>query len=272
MPRAIWSGSISFGLVNVPVRMYAAVDEQDLRFHLVHRKDDGRIGYEKICKLEEKPVPEKEIVKAYELREDEYVYVEDKDFEAAKSGGFKAIEIKQFVRYEEIDPIFFERSFYLGPQPGGEKVYALLARAMAESELAAIASYVMREREHLGCLRVRDGVITLAKMYFADEIRPAGEIRPKGARVSPSELELAAGLIDSFTGKFEPERYEDTYRAALLKVIRAKAKGKTVKAPEPAEEEAPADLMEALRASLEAASGGRKRTRARRGRARAKAA
>jgi DNA end-binding protein Ku len=272
MPRAIWSGSISFGLVNVPVRMYAAIDEQDLRFHLVHEKDGGRIGYEKICKREDKPVPDKEIVKAYELHEDEFVYLDDEDFEAAKSGGFKSIEIKQFVRYEEIDPIFFERSFYLGPAQGGEKVYALLAKAMAESELAAIATYVMREREHLGCLRATNGVITLAKMYFADEIRPVDEIRPKGTRVDKAELEMAAELIDSFTGTFKPEQHEDTYRAALLKVVRAKAKGKTVKAPEPAEEEEPVDLMEALRASVKAAGGGKKRARPQRRRPRAKAA
>jgi DNA end-binding protein Ku len=271
MPRAIWSGSISFGLVNVPVKMYSAIDEQDLTFHFVHEKDGGRIGYEKVCKLEDEPVPDDEIVKAYELRDGDFVFLEDEDFEAARTRGYKAIEIKQFVPYEDIDPIFFERTYYLGPQDGGEKVYALLVKAMADAGLAAIATYIMREREHLGCLRTREGVITLEKMYFADEIRASDEVRPKSSRVGKAELEMAAELIDRFKGTFEPEKYDDTYRAALLKVIRAKAKGKTVKAPEPLEEEAPPDLLEALRTSLERSKDG-KREQGARHKARAKAA
>jgi DNA end-binding protein Ku len=271
MPRAIWSGSVSFGLVSVPVRMYSAIDEQDLRFHYVHEKDGGRIGYEKVCRLDDKPVPDDEIVKGFELENGEYVYLEDDDFEAAKSEGYKAIEIKQFVRHEDIDPIYFERTFYIGPQEGGEKPYALLVKAMADAELAAIATYVMRDREHLGCLRAREGVITLEKMYFANEIRPVDKIRPKSARVGKAELEMASELIDRFTGTFEPERYKDTYRAALLKIIRAKAKGETVEPPKAVEREAPPDLMEALRASLDSATSGDGRKRSRR-RPRAKAA
>jgi DNA end-binding protein Ku len=271
MPRAIWSGSVSFGLVSVPVRMYSAIDEQDLRFHYVHEKDGGRIGYEKVCRLDDKPVPDDEIVKGFELENGEYVYLEDDDFEAAKSEGYKAIEIKQFVRHEDIDPIYFERTFYLGPQEGGEKPYALLVKAMADAELAAIATYVMRDREHLGCLRAHEGVITLEKMYFANEIRPIDKIRPKSARVGKAELEMASELIERFTGTFEPERYKDTYTAALLKIIRAKAKGETVEPPKAVEREAPPDLMEALRASLDSAKSGDGKKSSRR-RPRAKAA
>ena len=123
MPRALWTGTISFGLVSVPVRMYSAVQEQDLRFHFVHEKDGSRIGYEKICKAEEKPVPEDEIVKAYEYSKGEYVFMADEDFEAAKAEGLRTIDIEDFVAYEEIDPIFFEKTYYLGPQDGSEKVY-----------------------------------------------------------------------------------------------------------------------------------------------------
>lgn len=168
MPRAIWSGTISFGLVNIPVRMYSAIDEQKLHFHFMHRKDDSPIGYDKVCKKEGKPVPDKEIGKAFEVSKGEYVYLDDEDFEAARVDGYKTMEISDFVAYEEIDPIYFEKTFYLGPQEGAEKVYFLLVKAMENSELAALGTYVMRDREHLGCLRVRDGALTLEKMFFRD--------------------------------------------------------------------------------------------------------
>ena len=179
MPRAIWSGTISFGLVNVPVRMYSAIDESDLHFHLVHEPDGGRIGYQKVCKAENEPVPDDEIVKAYEVKKDELVVLTDEDFDAAKSEGVKTIEISDFVPYDEIDPIYFERTYYLGPQDGGEKIYSLLRQAMEKTGLAAIGKYVMRDKQHLGCLRIRDGVITLEKLFFHDEIRPTKEIAPK---------------------------------------------------------------------------------------------
>ena len=269
MPRAIWSGTISFGLVNVPVRMYSAIEENDLRFNLIHQPDGGRIGYQKICKREDKPVPEDEIVKAFEIRKDEFVVLEDEDFAAARVEGVKTIEVSDFVPYEEIDPIYFERTYYLGPQKGSEKVYALLRAAMESTELAAIGRFVWRDREHLGCLRVREGVLTLEQMFFHDEIRPPDDIAPKGAKakVSKAELDLAKALIDQSTSSFEPERYVDTYRKSLLKVIRAKQKGKTIEAPKPEREEQPADLLEALRASVEAAKKG---SGARRGSVRAK--
>jgi DNA end-binding protein Ku len=254
MPRAIWSGTISFGLVSVPVRMFAAVSEHKLHFNLLHRKDESPIGYEKVCKLEEKAVPDSEIVKAYEVEKGEFVHLEDEDFEAARAQGGHSFDIEQFVPIEEIDPIYFEYSYYLAPQDGGEKVYTLLVKAMADAGLAAVGTFVMRDREYLGCLRIRDGVITLERMYFADEIRPADELRPKGARVAKQELQMAASLIDRFRGDFDPSRYKDTYAERLRDVIRRKRKGEEIHAaPEVEPEEAP-DLMEALRASLEAHS------------------
>ena len=225
MPRAIWSGAITFGLVNVPVRMYSAISEHKLHFHWVHKQDESPIGYQKICKLEDKPVPDDEVVKAFEFEPGEYVFMEDEDFEAARVEGYKTIDISDFVPYEQIDPIYFARTYYLGPQEGGEKVYSLLTRAMEDSGLAAIAKFVMRDRQNLGCLRIRDGVITLEQLYFADEIRDLEEIKPPAARVS-------------------------------------KRKGKQVhRAPE-TEEAPPPDLLEALRASIAAAgrgSGSRRR-------------
>jgi DNA end-binding protein Ku len=239
--------------------MFAAVSEHKLHFNLLHRKDNSPIGYEKVCKKEGKAVPDDEIVKAYEVSKGKYVEVEDEDFEAAQAEGGHAFDIAQFVEVDEIDPIYFEHSYYLAPQDGAEKVYTLLVRAMEDAGLAAVGTFVMRDREHLGCLRIRDGVITLERMYFADEIRPAGELRPERARVAKQELEMAASLIDKFKGTFDPKRYEDTYTAQLLDVIRRKRRGEEVHvaaAPEP--EEAP-DLMEALRASVEAHSGTRRK-------------
>src|SRR4051794_30002194 len=259
MPRSIWSGSISFGLVNVPVRLYSAIQEHKLQFHFVHEKDNSPIGYQKICKKEDKPVPDDEIVKAFEFEKGEYVFMEEEDFAAAKVEGYKTIDIVDFVPYEDIDPIFFAKTYYLGPDRGAEKVYSLLVKAMEDSELAGIAKFVMRDKQHLGALRVREGTITLEQLYFADEVRPVDEIKPTRARVEKRELEMAQQLIDSFSGEWKPEKYKDTYRDALLKVIEAKRKGREVHAAAQPEEEQPIDLMSALRASLDSSKRGQRR-------------
>ncbi|MBA2615620.1 MAG: Ku protein [Actinobacteria bacterium] len=265
MPRAIWSGSISFGLVNVPVRMYSAIDEQDLHFNYIHEPDGSRIGYQKICKEEEKPVPDDEIVKAFEYEKGEYVYMTDEDFDAAGAENFKTIDIRDFVPYEEIDPIYFERTYYLGPQENAEKVYALLVQAMERAGLAAIAKYVMRDKQNLGCLRIRDGVITLEKMYFADEIRPTKDIAPAKTKVESRELEMAGKLIESFSGDFQPKKYDDTHRDALCEIIRAKKAGKEPRVKKPKAPAATPDLLTALKESVEAAGRRRSGTKARGG-------
>jgi DNA end-binding protein Ku len=252
-PRSLWTGAISFGLVNVPVRLYSAVSELTLHFHFVHEKDDSRIGYEKICKEEGKPVPDDEIVKAFEYSKGEFVYMSDEDFEAARVEGYRSIDIENFVPYDQIDPIYFRHTYYVGPQDGAEKVYALLVKAMTESGLAGITKFIMRDRQNLGCLRVRDGVLTLEQMYFADEVKPLDDIRPTQARVNAGELEMAQQLIDSLSGAFEPEKYKDTYRDALCKVIEDKRKGRKTHVAADREEEEIPDLMEALRLSLKGA-------------------
>ena len=266
MPRSIWSGSITFGLVNVPVRLYSAVREHKLHFNFVHEPDGSPIGYQKICKAEEKPVPDDEVVKAFEIKPGEYVYMTDEDFAAAQVEGYKTIEITDFVPHEDIDPIYFAHTYLVGPQPGGEKVYALLVRAMEQSGLTAIAKFVMRDRQHLGALRISDGVIMLEELHFADEIRPFDEAKPDGARVAKRELEMALQLIESFAGEWKPEQYRDTYTEKLRKIIDAKRKGKEVRPAAPVAEEEPPDLLSALRASVERA--GRGRRGARRGAAR----
>ncbi|MFN2628501.1 MAG: Ku protein [Gaiellaceae bacterium] len=259
MPRSIWSGSITFGLVNAPVRIYSAIEEHKLHFHFLHTKDDSPIGYQNICKQEGKPVEDSEIVKAFEYKKGEYVYMEDADFEAAKVDGYKTIDITDFVPYEDVDPIFFAKTYYVGPDEGAERVYSLLARAMEESGLAAVAKFVMRDQQHLGLLRVRDGVITLEQLYFADEIRPVKEIKAAKRQIDKRELEMAGELIDSFTGRWDPTKYEDTYRDELMAVIRAKRKGKDVHAAADLDgvDEAP-DLITALRESIERSHAGKR--------------
>jgi DNA end-binding protein Ku len=255
MPRAMWSGAISFGLVSVPVRMYSAIEEHTLHFNYVHARDGSRIGYEKICKAEEKPVPDDEIVKAFEYEKGEWVYMADEDFAAAAAENHRTIDIRAFVPYEDIDPIFFERTYYLAPQEEGAKVYALLVRAMENSGFAAVAKWVMRDRQNLGLLRIREGVITLERMHFADEIRPVEELAPKDVEVNKQELGMAEQLIEQFSGTFDPGEYRDTYRDALCEIIEAKRKGEEIRVEQEPEPEAPTDLMAALRASVDAARG-----------------
>jgi DNA end-binding protein Ku len=256
MPRSIWSGSIAFGLVNVPVRLYSAIEEHKLQFHFVHEKDSSPIGYQKICKREDKPVPDDEIVKAFEYAKGEYVFMDDEDFEAAKVEGYKMIDIVDFVAYEDIDPIYFAKTYYLGPDRGAEKTYSLLVKAMEDTDLAAIAKFVMREKQHLGALRIRDGVIMLEQLYFEDEIRPHDEIKPSRTRVSQQELQAAERLIESFTTEWKPEKYKDTYRDELCAIIKAKRKGQEIHRAPDLEEEEPTDLLSALRASIERSRGG----------------
>jgi DNA end-binding protein Ku len=256
MPRAIWSGSIAFGLVNVPVKLYSAIDEHDLDLHLIHVKDGSRIGYLKVCKAEGEPVPDDEIQKGYES-DGKIVLLEDEDFEAARGEGTKSIEILDFVPHDQIDPIYFERTYYAGPAEGAEKVYRLLVQAMEQAELAALVDFFFRDREQLACLRVKDGVLLLEKMYYADEIRSHEDVRPdRRGKLDKKELDMALSLIDRFTGDFDPTRYEDTYRERLLDVVRKKRRGQAIEAPEREEEEAPADILTALRESVERAKRG----------------
>ncbi len=195
MPRSIWSGSISFGLVNVPVRLYPAVREHSLHFHLVHEPDSSPIGYQKICKQEGKPVPDEEVVKAFEVEKGEYVVMSDEDFARAHDEQTRSIDVLDFVPQEEIDPIFFAKTYYLGPAEGAERVYALFVKALEDSELVAIAKLVLRDRQRLAALRIRDGVIALEQLHFADEVVDASEVKPGGQRVGSEELGLARQLI-----------------------------------------------------------------------------
>jgi DNA end-binding protein Ku len=261
-PRALWTGSITFGLVNVPVRVFSAVHEHKLSFHLVHAEDDAPVGYQKICKLEDKPIPNDEIVKAFEVEKGEFVQMTDEDFEAVQVEGRHSIELEDFVPYDDIDPVFFAHTYLVGPQEGAERPYALLVRAMEESGLVGIGKFVMRSRQYLGCLRVRNGLLTLEQMYFADEVDEPDAVLPDALpNVAKRELEMGLSLIQSFAGEWEPEKYSDTYRDALMAIVEEKRKGHEVHRVQEPEEESPPDLMEALRRSLEQVEGGRPRKR-----------
>lgn len=255
-PRAIWTGSIAFGLVNVPVRAYTAVHEHRLQFHLVHEPDDGAIGYQKICKLEGAPVPNDEIVRAFEVEKGEFVRMTDEDFEAVQVEGAHTIDLEDFVPYEQIDPVFFAHAYLVGPEEGAERPYALLVRAMEESGLAGIGKLVMRGRQYLACLHVRDGVLTLEQLHFADEVdAPEGLLPQELPDVAKRELELALDLIRGFAGDWHPERYADTYHDALMEIVERKRRGEEVRRVAEPEAEGPPDLMEALRLSLERVQG-----------------
>jgi DNA end-binding protein Ku len=261
-PRALWTGSISFGLVNVPVRVFSAIHEHRLQFHLVHEPDDGPIGYEKVCKLEEAPVPNDEIVKAYEYQKGKLVHLTDEDFEAVQVEGQHTIELEDFVPYEQIDPVFFAHTYLVGPQDGAEKPYALLVRAMEDSGLVGIGKFVMRSRQYLGCVRVRDRRLALEQLRFADEIDPPTDVVPSRlASVGKREVGMALDLIEGFAGEWRPDKYKDTYTDALRAVVKTKLKGGEVhRAAEPEVEETP-DLMEALRQSVEQMQGGKRKKR-----------
>ena len=250
MPRALWSGAISFGLVNAPVRMYTAISEHTVHFNLLHEGDGKRIHYRKVTDSG-REVADDKIVKGFEVSDGEYVTLSDEEIAAAHLEGDRVIEIHDFVPLEDIDPIVFERAYYLGPAEGSERVYSLLASALEESGLVGVASFVFHDRDQLACLRVKDGVIVLERMYYADEIRDPREVVPKRTRaVDKKELKLAVDLIERMKSSFDHSAYHDRYRERLMAIIGKKGKGETITVPEAEERKAPSDLLAALEASL----------------------
>jgi DNA end-binding protein Ku len=248
--RPIWSGTISFGLVSVPVRMYSATQSQELRFHFLDRRDLTPIGYEKVSKESGKPVPKDEIVRGFEISKGKYVPLEDEDLDRLDIELTHAIDICDFVDLDEIDPIYYRKAYYLLPQDGAEKPYRLLVKALDETGKVGIAKVVIRNKQHLAALRPAGGRLILETMYYADEIREPESVDGR-TRVEKAEVEMAKSLVENLSAAFDPKKYDDTYRKELLDLIRAKAKGKEL--PEPAEEEEGEviDLMAALRESVE---------------------
>ena len=253
MPRAMWKGAISFGLVSIPVSLYPATEEKTLRFNQLHDEDHGRIKYQRVCSKCGQEVPFEHIVKGYEYEKDRYVVLTDEDFEAVPVESSRAIDIIQFVDLEEIDPIYFQKSYYLVPEETGLKAYTLLREAMAEDGRVAIAKVAFRDKEHLAALRFKDRVFVLETMFWPDEIRTAEfEVLDKKVSVRPQEVQMARSLIENLTESFHPEEFRDEYREKLLEIVERKVAGEEIEVvPEP-EPTRVVDLMEALKASVEA--------------------
>ncbi|TDC41615.1 Ku protein [Micromonospora sp. KC213] len=258
--RAIWKGAVSFGLVSIGVKLYSATEEKDIRFHQVHRSDGGRIRYKRTCSVCGEEVTYDDIAKGYDLGGGEMVILTDEDFAELPLSTSHAIDVLEFVPAEQVDPILYNKAYFLEPEGAATKPYVLLRDALADSERVAIVKVAIRQREQLATLRVREGVLLLNTMLWPDEVRtPDFGFLDEDLKVRPPELAMAASLIDSMAGEFDPDAFTDDYRAALQEVIDAKVEGREVVQPEE-EEAAPAaavDLMAALKASVERARAAR---------------
>lgn len=262
MARAMWTGSISFGLLNVPVKLYSAVSKQNVKFRELREGDASRVRHKRVAEADGEEVPYEKIVKGYEFAPEQYVVLTKDELAELDPKKTKAIEIKDFVDLDEIDPIYFEQPYYLGPDKGAEKAYALLVRAMAESHKVAVARFVLRNKEHLAAIRPMGDVLTMATMRFHDEVTPPEQLRDElfadeKIKLDERELEMARKLIDSLAGEFDATSYRDEHREALLELLEQKAAGKDIvsqpsEAPKPTK--AP-DLMAALEESLAAVRG-----------------
>jgi DNA end-binding protein Ku len=262
MARAIWSGTISFGLLNVPVKLYSAVARRDVSLRQIRSSDGARIRNRRVAEGTDEEVPYAQIVKAFEITADRYVPLTKEELESLAPEKTRAIAVQDFVDLDQIDPIYFDSPYYLGPAQGAEKAYSLLAEAMQRSGKVAIARFVFRNKEHLAALRPDEGVLTLTTMRFADEVVPPSELddvlpseRPK---VAKREVEMAERLIDSLSAEFDPGAYRDEYREQLLALIERKAAGEDVlsaPAPEEPEPTGAPDLMSALEQSIAAVKG-----------------
>jgi len=254
--RSIWKGAVSFGLVSIAVKLYSATEEKDIRFHQVHREDGGRIKYQRVCSLDGKEVTYDDIAKGYDLGGGELVILTDEDFADLPLTTSHAIEVLEFVPAEQVDPIFYAKSYYMEPDGSATKPYVLLRDALTRTDRVAIVKVALRQREQLATLRVRDDVLVLNTMLWPDEVRKADfEFLGDDVEARPAELAMAGSLIESMAADFDPTDYTDNYRAALQEVIDAKVAGREVVQPEE-EEPAPTgavDLMAALRASVERA-------------------
>jgi DNA end-binding protein Ku len=259
--RSIWSGAISFGLVNIPVKLNSAVESSEgLDFDMLSKKDMAPIRYARIDTKTGKEVPWKEIVKGFQYAKGKYVVVTDEDFAKASPEKSKTIDIIQFVKEEEIDPIFYEKPYYLIPDKGADKSYHLLIKALEETKTIGLAEFMLRNRMHICALKSYNGVLLLNQMRYQEEIRDVPEIEKSKARVSPKEIQLATKLINQLTEEFNPSAFKDTYVNELKKVIKAKAAGKEIHIAEPKRATATVkDLMEVLKQSLDAGSTKKKR-------------
>jgi DNA end-binding protein Ku len=263
MARAIWSGSIAFGMVSIPVKLFGATESKDISFNLLHATCGTRLKQIRWCPTDEQEVPWSETVRGYAYAKDQYVTLTDEDFEKLPLPSKHTIELTAFVKEDEIDPVYYERSYHLAPEERAEKAYALLIRTLEKKGLTAIATITIRKKEQLCALRPKDGALMLETLYYPDEIRARPEMDLKQVKITDRELDMAFALIDLLRKPFEPEEYKDNYREALTEVIDAKLEGReVVESPEPKESKV-IDLADALRRSVEAAKKGKPKPAAR---------
>jgi DNA end-binding protein Ku len=250
MARSLWTGTISFGLVSVPVRMFSATESKELRFHFLDKRDLAPIGYDKVRRDTGEHVDNDEIVRGFEVEKGRFVPLEDEDLDRLDIELTKTIDICDFVDLEEIDPIYFRKAYYLLPQEGAEKPYRLLVRALEETGKVAIAKIVIRNKQHLAALRPWNKTLVLETMYYADEVRQPEKVDGKESLRKP-EVEMAKSLVENLSDSFDPAKYDDTYRKELLELLRAKAEGAPLPEPQAEEGGEVVDLMAALRESVE---------------------
>ena len=256
MPRAIWSGAISFGLVNVPIKLFTATSQKDVRFHQLHDKDGARIQQKRVCSKDGEEIPLEHIVKGYEVSKDTYVMVTPDELEGLDPKASRTIDIQDFVDLDEIDPVYYDATYYMVPEKGASKAYALLLEAMRKSNKVAIARVVLRQKQHLVALRPMGNAMSMQTMLYADEVVDPQSLEglPEDVEVTDRELKMAQQLIDSLADDFKPEQYRDEYRERVMDMIERKAQGQQIVIAEDEEEQAPVvDLMAALEASLAAA-------------------
>lgn len=251
MPASVWSGYLTFGLISMPVRLYSGARSTRIGFHMLHRDDQTRVKQQLYCPADERVVERAEIVKGYEFRKGEYVIIEPEEIKKIEPKTAKAMEILEFVKEEEIDPVYFESSYYLAPEEAGKKPYALLSRAMADSGYLAVAKLAMHNREYTVLLRPHEGGLMLHTMYYQDEIREKPAMGTEHAQLKEGELKVAHQLIEALAAHWEPEKYHDTFEENLKKLIKARLEGGEVTPVEkPRKQAPPTDLMAALRQSL----------------------
>ena len=250
MASSVWKGHLTFGLVSFPIRLFSAARSETISFNLLHKEDHSRIKQVVYCQAEEKPVPRSELVKGYEYEKDHYVEIDDEDIKKVAPKTAKVMEILEFVKSDQVDPIYLESSYYVAPDEGGEKPYALLFQALRESQYYALAKVAMHNREHIIVLRPGSKGILSHTMYYTDEIRHVEEFRTDTSLVKDKELAMAKMLISSLEAEFEPQKYRDEYRENLQKMIEAKIEGKNVVATPSAHVAPVIDIMEALKKSL----------------------
>ncbi len=258
--HSMWKGAVSFGLVMIPVKLYAATEQKDIAFRQVHREDGGRIRFRRFCSIEDVEVAYEDVAKGYELPGGEIVILTEEDMAELPLPTTRSIEVVQFTPAEQLDPILFNRSYYVEPEPAGVRAYCLLRDALEDSGKIAIAQVALRQRESLAILRVRDDVLVLETLLWPDEVRvPAFGFLDDDIEVRPQELRMASSLIESMTVDFDSDEYHDSYREALQELVNAKVEGRQVVQPEAEEQPAgeTSSLADALRASLAAARGGR---------------